>query len=103
VLDVHSRVSNCGGEKLVPTAEIMHDVYPDVLGSQRQVSHVKNNVVNTLPIAGVHLAATNTHGVYPGVLDSRQQVSRSQNSVANTFSSACAQPASLPGLNVDAG
>ena len=100
---MHSRVSHFVGEKVVPTVDIMHDVYPDVLDSQHQVSHVENDAVNTLPLAGgVHLA-TITHNVYPGVLDSRQQVSHSQNNVTNTISSACAQPASLPGLNVDAG
>jgi hypothetical protein len=86
---------------MVPTAEIIHDVYPDGLDYQHQVSHVKNNVVNTLPISGVHNAG-NTHDVYPGVLDSRQQVSRCQNGVTNTFPSACAKPAILTGLNEDA-
>jgi hypothetical protein len=99
---VHSRVSQCGGERLVPTVDIVHDVYPDVLESQHQVSQVENDAVNTLPLAGVHLA-TYTHDAYPGVLDSQQQVSRSQNNVTKTISPACAQPASLPGLNVDAG
>ena len=81
---MHSWVSHRGGEKLDPTTAFMHDVYPDVLGFQHQVSQLKNNVVNTLPSDGVHYVNT-AHGVYPGVLDSRQQVSRSQNSVSDTL------------------
>ena len=113
VLDVHSRVSHGEGEELVHAVDVVHDVYPDVLDCQHQVSCDEN--IDVYPgMLDVHSRVSHCegeelvptvdiiHDVYPDGLDSRHQVSRVQNNVVKTAPLAGVHLATAPGLNVDA-